>query len=148
MRESYEFLEHLDSLKSRGIVFVPIENTAWIKGRWSKLFASSLSKEEKQDIYYDQFRWHIFSFEKVKCLNGEEARLAFDACQKQKVYQFFQHSRVGFCIENVHLLRAEDLYYENVIPWSDTYLFDPEGKWTYVQTHESMCGPYFYKEVS
>ena len=22
---------------------------------------------------------------------------------------------------------------------------NPEGKWTYIHTHESMCGPYFYK---
>ncbi|MBQ7916805.1 MAG: DUF4275 family protein [Firmicutes bacterium] len=148
MRETCEFGKHMDDMKSRGIVFEPIENAAGIKGRWSKLFASSLSKEEKQDIYYDQYRWHIFSFERVKCLSGEEARQAFDACQKQKVYQFFQHSRAGFCIENAHLLKAEDLDYGNLIPWSDTYLFDPEGKWTYVRTHESMCGPYFYEKNS
>ena len=27
----------------------------------------------------------------------------------------------------------------------DIYIFDRNFSWTYVHTHESMCGPYFYK---
>ncbi|WP_429351212.1 DUF4275 family protein [Paenibacillus sp. 4624] len=27
----------------------------------------------------------------------------------------------------------------------DIYIFDKAFTWTYVHTHESMCGPYFYK---
>jgi len=27
---------------------------------------------------------------------------------------------------------------------NDIYLFDESFKWTYVNTHEVMCGPYFF----
>ena len=49
-----------------------------------------------------------------------------------------------YLVENAHLFKAEDFDHD-FIPFSDFYLFSPEGKWTYIHTHESYCGPYFYK---
>jgi len=142
----YEFRMHMKKLAERGIVFHEMENMSGYKARWSRLFASSLTKEEKRQIYYGQYRWHIFSYEKVTCLKGDEARAVFDACEKKTAYQFFQHENSGFFIENAHLLKAADMDYENTPTKSDTYLFDAEGKWTYVRTHEIYCGPYFFRK--
>ena len=27
----------------------------------------------------------------------------------------------------------------------DVYIFDADGCWTYVKTHEAYCGPYFFQ---
>ena len=142
----YNFRMHIRKLSERGIVFTLIENATGYKSRWSKIFASSVSKEDKKRIHYEQFRWHIYSFEFVDCLKGDEARKAFNACPKQRVYQFFQEEKTGYCVDNAQLLKAEDLDYENIPTKWDTYLFDPNGQWTYIRTHEDSCGPYFFQK--
>ncbi|RPK29564.1 hypothetical protein EDO6_00187 [Paenibacillus xylanexedens] len=42
--------------------------------------------------------------------------------------------------ENANQVIAADFDSEQ-----DIYIFDRAFTWTYVYTHESMCGPYFYK---
>lgn len=141
----YEFSLHYKKLEQRGVVFTMMDriHTAKIKARWSRLFAHAVSSEDKQTIHYEQFRWHIFSYERVACLTGDAARRAFDECKKDKAFQFFQNDALGFCIENTSALKAEDFDYENTPTKADTYIFDVNGKWTYVRTHEEDCGPYF-----
>ena len=82
--------------------------------------------------------------ELLKAFSDDEARSAFDAEPKDSVYLFWQHTDQAYLVENAHLFKAEDFDHD-FIPFSDFYLFSPEGKWTYIHTHESMCGPYFYK---
>ena len=77
-------------------------------------------------------------------MTNDEAREAFNAEPKTSVYLFEQYSKNAYLVENAHLLRAEDFDHK-FIPFSDFYFFSPEGKWTYIHTHEIMCGPYFYK---
>ena len=141
----YEFGLHYKKLEKRGIVLTPIvpAHVSKMKTKWSRLFASALSKREKEEIHYDEFRWHIFSYDRVACLVGDEARSAFDACKKTRVFQFFQHDNSGFCIDNAMLLKAADFDYENTPTKADTYILDAAGRWTYVRTHEESCGPYF-----
>jgi hypothetical protein len=49
---------------------------------------------------------------------------------------------IVFEYNNASDIVASDFDYEQ-----DIYLFDKNFTWTYVYTHESMCGPYFYKSV-
>ena len=139
----YDYKQFCKELAERGIRFIPV-NDRTTKARWTKLFASSIPKEKRKEVHFEQYRWHLFSFELLKALSDDEARAAFDAEPKDSVYLFWQHTDQAYLVENAHLFKAEDFDHD-FIPFSDFYLFSPKGKWTYIHTHESMCGPYFYK---
>ena len=139
----YDYKQFCKELMERGIHFSPV-NDRTTKARWTKLFAAPVSKEDRKKVYFEQYRWHLFSFELLKALSDNEARAAFNTEPKDSIYLFWQHRDQAYLVENAHLFKAEDFDHD-FIPFSDFYLFSPEGKWTYIHTHESMCGPYFYK---
>ena len=141
----YEYKTFCEDIKRRGIRFTPVNNSA-TKAKWTNLFAASISKEDRKKVYFDQYKWHLFSYELLDALTEDDARAAFNAQPKDQdtVYLFWQNARKAFLVENAHLLKAEELDHD-YIPFQDFYLFSPDGKWTYIRTHESMCGPYFYK---
>lgn len=139
----YDYKQFCEELLKRGIRFTPV-NDRTTKAKWTKLFATSVPKEKRKEVHFEQFRWHLFSFELLDALTAGDARAAFDAEPKDAVYLFWQHTKKAYLLENAHLLKAEDLDHD-FIPHPDIYLFSPKGKWTYVHTHESMCGPYFCK---
>ena len=141
--QEYNYKQFCKELAERGIRFIPV-NDRTTKARWTKLFASSIPKEKRKEVHFEQYRWHLFSFELLKALSDDEARAAFDAEPKDSAYLFWQHTDKAYLVENAHLFKAEDFDHD-FIPFSDFYLFSPKGKWTYIHTHESMCGPYFYK---
>ncbi|WP_408605974.1 DUF4275 family protein [Anaerosporobacter mobilis] len=89
---------------------------------------------------YESYKWHIFSFEKANALSNSKARHAFNKCKKEKVFAFYQHNDETFYIENAWQLKSTDFDSDD-----DIYIFDKVNKWTYVHTHESQCGPYFYR---
>ena len=135
----YDYKQFCEELLERGIRFTPV-NDRTTKAKWTKLFAASVPKEKRKEVHFEQFRWHLFSFELLDALTEDDARAAFDAEPKDAVYLFWQHTKKAYLLENAHLLKAEDIDHD-FIPHPDMYLFSPEGKWTYVHTHESMCGP-------
>ena len=141
--QEYKYSQFRKELVNRGIRFIPI-NDRTTKAKWTNLFAASVPKEKRKEVHFEQYRWHLFSFELLNALTDDEARAAFDAEPKDSVYLFWQHTEKAYLVENAHLFKAEDFDHD-FIPFSDFYLFSPEGKWTYIHTHESMCGPYFYK---
>lgn len=141
--QEYDYKKFCTELKERGIHFTPV-NDSTTKAKWTKLFAVSVPKEERKKVHFEQFKWHLFSFNLLDALTEDEARAAFDAQPKDSVYLFWQHTKEAYLIKNAHLLKAEDFDHP-FIPFKDFYLFSPEGKWTYIHTHEIMCGPYFYK---
>ena len=136
----YAYEQKWQQVAERGVVCCPWMDASSLKGRWSKLFAATVDAATKKKIYYQQFRWHIFSFEVVACKAGDEARRAFDQCRKHTVYGFYQCEDTAFSVGHPMLLRAEDFDFDD-----DIYLFDPVERWTYVHTHEESCGPYFYQ---
>ncbi|MEC0368593.1 DUF4275 family protein [Paenibacillus chibensis] len=105
---------------------------------WDNAFASQISDETKEAIYYDQYKWHIFSYGKQDCLQAEMARRAFDSEAKDAIYVMNQSHSV-FLYEH-----AADLVAADFDSGEDMYIFDRHLTWTYVVTHEEMCGPYFY----
>ena len=67
----------------------------------------------------------------ISSITNDEAREAFNAEPKTSVYLFEQHSKNAYLVENAHLFKAEDFDHD-FIPFSDFYLFCPEGKWTWI----------------
>ena len=106
----YEFGLHYKKLEQRGAVFTMMNriHTAKIKARWSRLFAYTVSSEDKQTIHYDQFRWHIFSYERVACLTGDAARRAFDGCKKDRAFQWLSQSEGDQLRQYHHHQNAEE----------------------------------------
>lgn len=135
----YQYQQHRNTLVDRGIVFNGKSAQA-MKTLWNKTFAFGISAEEKRRIFFSQYRWHAFSYGLLSGLEGKAAKRAFDAVEKSQVMAFYQHGKEAYVIENAHLLKAKDFRMDE-----DIYLFDPQGKWTYVRTHEKELGPYFYQ---
>ncbi|MDT0121683.1 DUF4275 family protein [Paenibacillus sp. RRE4] len=115
------------------------EESEEIVQRWDEVFAHNLDDVLKETIYYSQYKWHMFSYEQQTCLEGEVARAAFDAEEKRDLYVMYQHSPYVQVYENASAVVAADFDEQQ-----DIYIFDKAFTWTYVHTHESMCGPYFY----
>lgn len=141
--QDHSYKQFCKELAGRGIRFTPVDDRT-TKANWTKLFAASVPKEGRKLVHFEQYRWHLFSFELLPALTGDDARTAFDTQEKDTAYLFFQHTKGACLVEHAHLFRAEDFDHD-FIPFPDIYIFSPEGKWTYIHTHESMCGPYFYK---
>ncbi|MGS2778439.1 DUF4275 family protein [Robertmurraya sp. GLU-23] len=126
----------------------------YLRKEWEGNFVSHLSKAEKDSIYlYDVkdgacgFLWHVFSYEKLRCLEKKQAEEAFNLVEKKSCYIFFQHSDHAYILENAQDLKASDLQFEEDIDEKDLYVVDTEFNWTYVITHEKeMLGPYFVKK--
>lgn len=141
--QEYNYKQFCEELINRGIHFIPVDDRT-TKAKWTKLFTAPVSKEDRKLVHFEQYRWHLFSFELLHALTDDAARTAFDAEPKNSVYLFWQHTNKACLVENAHLFQAKDFDHD-FIPHPDFYLFSPEGKWTYIHTHEIMCGPYFYK---
>lgn len=140
----YAFAQHGKAVLARGVKAVPESGTS-LKRRWSRLFAAGIGPEQKKAVYFNQYRWHLFSYRVLPALQGMEAEDAFAQAQKDTVYAFYQHCDDGWRLENAHLIRPEDFVTDVPCPWTDVYLFDPVNRWTYIHTHEPDCGPYFFR---
>ena len=136
----YEYIQHCQEVLSRGVKATPLD---WqtVADQWDELFAAAVPQIERDEIHYEQFKWHLFSYKKLSALQADEARAAFDQQEKDTVYVLFQYENRAYRLENVSLLKAEDLDMDS----SDVYLFDEKRRWTYIHTHEFYCGPYFYQ---
>jgi hypothetical protein len=137
VHENYLFTRNLTD---KGVLITEkIEEAEDILATWEQTFAKNISEEKKESIYYEQFKWHLFSYEIQDCLKESDAREAFDQVQKDEVYVMYENSPWVFLYKN-----ASKIVAANFDSQQDIYLFDKNLTWTYVHTHESMCGPYFY----
>lgn len=127
------------NLFGKGVEITDVfEEAEKIIALWEYRFSSHLSEETKKSIYYDQFKWHIFSYEKVHSLTKDEARSAFDEIRKDELYLMYEGRPFITRLSNAKDVVAVDFDSEQ-----DVYIFDTSCTWTYVHTHESYCGPYF-----
>ena len=135
----YKTARLYEDMKTRGIEYKKSNiNSSILKSAWEDKFTNGLTMKDKEEIYFDSYMWHIFSYEKREAKIGSKARQAFNRVKKNEVYCFFQNDENAFCIFNAGLLKASDLDHLD-----DVYIVDSEMKWTYVHTHESACGPYY-----
>ncbi|MFC5734681.1 DUF4275 family protein [Cytobacillus gottheilii] len=116
----------------------------YLRRTWRERFGNSLSKEEQDEIWVDDFLWHICSWDKGRCLKKEKAITAFLQQTKPKCTIFYQFNDDAYLLENADTLLINDLpYIQDNMDYNDLYVMDWKGKWTFVMTHEPECGPYF-----
>lgn len=115
--------------------------------KWLGVFGENVSRENMEERVTDEgcYLWHIFSFEFVECLKGNEARRAFDELEYERAIRFYDgyssgHSNSISDVAEVGRLTSKDLDDDR---HSDVYVTAEDFSWTYVRTHEDMCGPYF-----
>jgi hypothetical protein len=136
IEERYLFKKHLISKGAK--ITNQIDHSEEIIALWDATFAGDISEEIKREVNFNQFKWHIFSNKKQECLSKNAARCAFNAEKKNEVYVMYQNSPYITLLNAADEILAEDFDNEQ-----DVYIFDRSFIWTYVKTHESMCGPYF-----
>ncbi|MBP3292559.1 MAG: DUF4275 family protein [Clostridia bacterium] len=125
-----------------------VENRKLVQN-WLDAFAADVPADILRDdvLKSCNLLWHAFTWGERECLEGEEAKQAFDALDYTEAicfengYSIFDFPR----IDNVHTvgkMTAADLE-----KYSDIYITAPDFSWTYVHTHEDpFCGPYFCRK--
>lgn len=139
----------IDLLKSKKIKVTEIPKWGtYLRKQWEDNFANHISLQEKKAIYLHDnngacgFLWHLFSYKKKNCLQGEEADKALNNEDKNTCYIFYQHIDDALILEEAGTLGANDFVDE-----LDVYVVDKEFSWTYVKTHETgWLGSYFSRK--
>jgi len=85
-------MDLVDKLKNKNIKVKEIPKWGtYLQKEWEKNFANHLSDKEKRKIYlfdnggFGGYLWHLFSYKKKDCLEGEKAEEAFTMSQKINV---------------------------------------------------------------
>lgn len=136
-------MELVNILRNKNIKVTELHKWgAFLRKQWEDNFANHISTNEKKDIFLKDscgYLWHLFSYEKRTCLQGEEANKAFNSIPKDSCYVFYQRSNRALLLESASSFSADDLMEE-----LDIYIVDKEFNWTYIKTHETgYLGPYF-----
>jgi hypothetical protein len=139
-------MRQIELLKDKGILITELENKGGeLREQWEEAFAKHLGKSQKSKIHFNQYLWHVFSFEKIDCLDSQDAIDAFNQLKKKECYIFYQGDENALMIKNANRIKAEDITNKMEEYIDDVYVVDKDFTWTYVHTHESFCGPYFHK---
>ena len=88
---------------------------------------------------YTPFLWHIFSFDFLT--SEEDPSVCYNNADKTKCVLISNVDEIGFVLCDAEKLTAEILN-----DFIDVTISDKAFSWTYCKTHESMCGPYYYKK--
>ena len=112
---------------------------------WLSHFANGISREniEKYVVSTGNYLWHVFSWELLDqkvFLTGDSARKAYDQIDKHNALYidwFIDHETKSLTAK----LRTANALDE----MTEIYVVASDLTWTYMKTHESMCGPYFMK---
>ncbi|MCZ0754975.1 DUF4275 family protein [Anoxybacillus sp. J5B_2022] len=135
-------MDWIKQLRTKGVIVTELGRKGGrLRKQWEQAFADRISSQEKTSIYFDQFLWHVFSYQKLSCLKETEAMEAFNNEQKDECLIFYQNDDRAYRLIDAKCLRADDLQHEH-----DLYVVNSSFTWTYVQTHEWFCGPYFYRK--
>lgn len=120
-----------------------------IAEKWLSVFANGVSAEllDAHVRKPGNLLWHVFSYEMVKCLKGEEARKAFDAEEYDKALYFTDgySNKDGFEMQTIQTTGKISSAELSTHRGLDVYVTNFEQGWTYIKTHEEECGlgPYF-----
>ena len=122
--------------------------------KYINTFFGNLSAREKKEIHFDQYMWHAFSYEKIKCIDGEEAIREFAKMDKNEVYIFLEHEYKVWKEKDLTLKSLFKLLndIEKNMAY-DCYVVDKDFTWTFITTHETeydegiyhYIGPFFKK---
>lgn len=117
----------------------------WYRHKWYHTFVPiELHDLANRHHYFDHdglggYMWHVFSYEDVDCVVADEAIKAYDMQDRDECILFFNEGDIGYEIK-----RASGLSSNEINAYSEIYVIDKDFTWTYIHTHESECGPYFY----
>ena len=120
-----------------------------VKNRWLDTFAAGVSEEDlgKRVLADGNYLWHLFSWDLVPRLSGQEARKALAETDSERYLFYYEYPPEGEPL--VRAVTLEELTAlpedQGAIHGADWYVVDKDFTWTYVQTHEADCGPYFCK---
>lgn len=118
-----------------------------IISNWLYSFARDVDKQKLSDhvLSYGNYLWHVFSYEYVTCLQGDEARAEFDRISYDKAIRFHDgYNAVINDVTETGKITAASLDKERKHGAQDVYIVAEDFSWTYVKTHENgWCGPYF-----
>ena len=114
----------------------------WLRSFASEVLKGTLRIHVTADCNY---LWHIFSFCLVPSYSGAEAQEMFNKLDYTEVILFTggQWWEGKAEIENLRLIPKISASILDIYELKDIYIVDKNFRWTYVHTHESMCGPYF-----
>lgn len=112
---------------------------------WLSHFANGISREniEKYVVSTGNYLWHVFSWELLNqkvFLTGDSARKAYDQMDKHNALyiDWFKDHETKSLTAKLRTANALD-------EMTEIYVIASDLTWTYMKTHESMCGPYFMK---
>ena len=112
---------------------------------WLKHFAKEISRNdiEKYVVSTGNYLWHVFSwelFDEKAFLKGNSARKAYDETDKENALyiKWFEDDEIKQLPEKLCTAKALDEI-------TEIYVVASDFSWTYIKTHESMCGPYYMK---
>jgi hypothetical protein len=139
-------MEQINLLKSKGILVTELMNKREeLRQQWEEAFVKHLSKSQKRKINFYQHLWHVFSYNKISCLEKQGARDAFNKVKKNGCYFFYHDNENVLLLENAKSLKADHIIKDVDGFLEDVYVVNTDFTWTYVFTHEEYCGPYFYQ---
>ena len=138
-----DYMEQLSAVLAEKAIRAVAEDAAPVKEAWDLAFGEAVP--DRDTVYYDEFRWHLFSYEKLAAKAGDEARAALDEKQSQRLQLFWQEGDDAWEMRIAFDLDAATVDAMARVTRKDLYIFDAEGCWTYVLPHEAQCGPYFFQ---
>jgi len=110
--------------------------------KWLAVFGKEVDQKliEEHVTSYGNLLWHLFTWGKVPCLKGDEARKAFDALSYTEAIRFYD----GYAghIDKVAVIEKISANKVDKDKVSDVYIVAEDFSWTYVRTHEYHLGPY------
>lgn len=108
--------------------------------KWLSVFGENVDRKiiENHVTAYRNFLWHLFTWGNVPCLEGDEARKAFDDLQYSEAIRFYD----GYSNSITDVAVVGKFFAKELDEEQDVYIVAKDFSWTYVHTHESRCGPY------
>ena len=114
--------------------------------KWLSTFGKNVDKGliEEHVTSYGNHLWHLFTWGEVPCLQGEEAKKAFDDLEYDDAIRFYN----GYAghIEKASVINKISAKKVDKDRGSDVYIVAEDFSWTYVRTHEEWLGPYFCRK--
>lgn len=115
--------------------------------RWLAVFGERADKGQikKHVTSFGNHLWHLFSWELVPSIEGDDAKMAFDKLYYTEAIKF--HDGYSGHIQDVVSMgkvSAQEIETESKNGGCiDVYVVAKDFSWTYVCTHEGdWCGPY------
>ena len=78
-----EIMDRLSDILAEKSIRAVAEDAAPIKEAWDLAFGEAVP--DRDAVHYDEFRWHLFSYEKLPAKSGDEARKALNEKQSQRL---------------------------------------------------------------